>query len=141
MKKYLFSIKPFFPDLSLLFLRVYISVLMIINHGLVKLENYNSASKTFFDPFGIGSPMALNLALFAELFCSLLVIIGFMTRVALIPLIITMVVAFFIFNVAEPMIKKELPLIFLLTYIAIFVLGPGRFSLDSMLFGAGKKTV
>ncbi|HRE40597.1 MAG TPA: hypothetical protein PLG90_04630 [Ignavibacteria bacterium] len=53
MKKFLFSIKPYIPDFSLLFLRVYISMLMIFNHGIVKLENYDTASKTFFDPFGI----------------------------------------------------------------------------------------
>ncbi|HRE41978.1 MAG TPA: DoxX family protein [Ignavibacteria bacterium] len=91
--------------------------------------------------FGIGSAASLNLALFAELFCSLLVILGFLTRLALVPLIITMVVAFFIFNAAEPMLKKELPLIFLLTYIAIYLLGPGRFSLDSLIYKPKKSII
>lgn len=134
MKNILFSIKPYFPDFSLLFLRVSISALMIINHGFVKLVNYDSASKTFFDPIGLGTVAALNLVLFAELICSFLIIVGLFTRIALIPLIITMIVAFFIFNATEPFVKKELPLIFLMCYLTIFALGPGRFSLDSLIF-------
>lgn len=124
-------------DLSMLVLRVGIGLLMLCGHGWPKLANFSDRMGTFSDPLGVGSPLSLALAVFAEVFCSLALIAGFLTRLALIPLIITMVVAALIVHGADPMFgrgpSKELALLFFLPFLAIFLAGPGRFSADAWL--------
>jgi putative oxidoreductase len=75
----------------------------------------------------------LILTVFAEFVCSILLIVGLGTRLALIPLIITMLVAVFIVHAPDGMDKKEHGLMYLLPYFALFLLGSGKFSLDAFL--------
>jgi len=47
-----------------------------------------------------------------------------------IPSAITMVVAAFIVHGADPLQKKELALVYLIMFLAIALLGPGKYSID-----------
>jgi len=85
-------------------------------------------------PIGLGSPVALTLAVGAEFGCSILLILGIATRLASIPLVITMGVAGFIIHAQDPFGKKELALLYGVIYIAIFLLGSGKFALGKRLF-------
>lgn len=133
MKNFLFSVKSFSTDFGLLLLRVTFSLVLLINHGLPKYENFGVMSQRFFDPVGFGPSTALGLSIFAELFCAGLIILGFMTRLATIPLIINFAVAFFGFHYFDPFAKKELAFLFLTVYLALFILGPGRISIDAAI--------
>jgi putative oxidoreductase len=75
-------------------LRIGAGSLMIINHGLMKMNHFSQMSNGFIDPFHIGSSATLSLVIFAEVFCSALIILGLFTRLACIPLIFEMVYAF-----------------------------------------------
>ncbi len=57
---------------------------------------------------GIGSKLSFNLVIFAEFFCGLLVLIGFFTRLAVIPIFIDMAVAFFIAHAKDPFDVKAI---------------------------------
>uniref|UniRef100_UPI0040489ACD DoxX family protein n=1 Tax=Algoriphagus sp. TaxID=1872435 RepID=UPI0040489ACD len=72
----------------------------------------------------------MGLAIFAEVGCSFLVMIGFKTRWATIPLMITMLVAIFYAHTADPFSKKELPLLFFTLFLSILISGGGRYSVD-----------
>lgn len=87
----------------------------------------------FGDPIGIGAPASLILTVFAEVVCSLLIAIGLWTRLALIPLIITMAVAVFIIHINDSLGTMEPALMYLLSYCALFLLGSGNFSIDAVL--------
>lgn len=115
---------------GLLILRVSVGLIMIFAHGLPKFNKLTSGEPIQFpDPIGIGSETSFILVIFAELFCSILLILGVSTRLTLIPLITTMLVAVFIVKAGKPLDVIELPLLFLVTYIALFLTGPGKFSL------------
>lgn len=122
------------PDIGLLVLRISFSATMI-THGWFKYQNFESMSKAFADPIGVGMKLSLILAIFSELACSVLVILGLATRLALTQLIATMAVAFFIVHAADPLQKKELALVYLFAYVALFITGPGRLSVDAWLIG------
>ena len=94
-------------SIGLLLLRLGACSFLIYGHGWGKLANYTARSETFSDPLGVGSPMSLGLAVFAEVFCSIAVMLGLLTRLAAIPLIITMGVAGFIRHAPDPFAKKE----------------------------------
>ena len=121
------------PDGGLLVLRIAFGLLMMV-HGLQKLNNFSEYSGFFPDPFGLGTTASLSLAIFAELGCSLLLLLGLLTPLSLVPLIITMLVAIFYAHSNDPWEKKELAVAYLCAYLTLFLTGPGRYSLDHFLF-------
>lgn len=82
------------------------------------------------DPIGIGVLASTILVVIAEAICPMLIIIGYKTRLASIPTIITMGVAAFIVHGADPIGMKEKALLFLFAFVAIALLGPGKHSVD-----------
>ncbi|MGI8582268.1 MAG: DoxX family protein [Chitinophagaceae bacterium] len=89
----------------------------------------------FPDPLGVGAPASLAFAVFAEVGCSILILVGLATRLAVIPLIITMLIAAFIILGTQGFLKQELALIYLLVYITLFVTGSGKYSVDRVIAG------
>lgn len=126
-----------YNDLGRLVLRLFFGLTMVFAHGLPKMMAFGERSDSFPDPLGVGSLMSLVLVIFAEFFCGLAVAIGLYLRAALVPLIITMVVAAFVIHGADPFQKKELALAYLAGYLALFFCGAGRYSVDQKLSGAG----
>lgn len=119
-------------DWASLILRVTLGLLML-SHGIPKLMKLMNGTMEFGDPIGIGVPASLTLTVFAEVVCSVLIIIGMWTRLALIPLMITMAVAVFIVHINDPLGTMELALMYLLSYCALFLLGSGKYSVDAIL--------
>ncbi len=120
-------------DIALLILRIGVAGLML-THGIPKLMKlFGSEPIAFYDFVGLGMEASLTLAVFAEVICSILILIGLGTRLAAIPLAITMVVAFFIIHVEDPFQRKELALFYLIVYIVLFLTGSGKYSLDHYL--------
>ncbi|WP_205855218.1 DoxX family protein [Pirellula sp. SH-Sr6A] len=114
---------------GLLLLRVGLGGLMLV-HGIPKVQGFSAMSAAFPDPIGLGSQLSLILAIGAEVGCSLLLIAGFATRLATIPLAFTMFVALFLVHGSDPWKVKELAAVYLLGYVSLFLTGPGCFSLD-----------
>lgn len=117
-------------DLGKLLLRVVMSGFML-THGYPKLLKLLSTEGIkFADPLGIGDLPSLLLTVFAEFVCAILILIGFKTRWAVIPLIITMIVAAFVVHGADPIGKKELALLYAAGFATIGLIGPGKYSID-----------
>ena len=133
MKKLLSTSYPEWAFDTMMFLiRISCGGLMLANHGFQKLVKFNSLQHVFSDPFHIGSKWSLVLVIFAEVFCSLLVIAGLFTRVAVIPLVISTGVAFFIAH-DHDINKGEAAAMFMTGFLAILLCGPGRASIDRMM--------
>ena len=75
-------------------LRMFFGVLFFV-HGMEKMMNFDQLSRSFPSVLGFGSYMTLMLAIFSEFCCSIFLIAGLMQRIILIPMIISMGVAFF----------------------------------------------
>lgn len=106
---------------------------MMLTHGYPKLMKLLDGDFTFRDPIGLGSGTSLILAVLAEVVCSLLILLGAGTRLATIPLLFTMLVAAFIAHGNDPFGKKELPLLYMLMYLVLLVMGSGKYSIDQMI--------
>lgn len=116
-------------DLVLAFLRIAPS-LLLLTHGIPKLQNLIKGNIEFGDPLGLGAAPSLFLVVIAEALCPILMIIGFKTRWAAVPSAIVMGVAVFVVHGADPIGTKEKALLFLIFFILIILLGPGKYSLD-----------
>src|SRR5215213_7814357 len=80
---------------AMLLLRLVAGILMM-NHGYDKLVHFDKTAEFMPHLFGMSSSITTALVIFAEFFCALFVVLGLFTRLACVPLIITMCYALFI---------------------------------------------
>ena len=124
----------FSKSAGLLIFRVAISAFMMFGHGLGKFQKLLSGNEIkFLDPFGLGATFSFTLAVFAEFFAAGLIILGLFTRFSSFSLIITMAVAVFIAHSGDPFSKQEKALMFLVSYVLLFLIGPGKYSLQTWM--------
>jgi putative oxidoreductase len=121
------------PDIAIAFLRIVTSATML-THGIPKLMRIIEGDWSFRDPIGLGPEVSLFLITFAEFFCAFLVLIGFATRLASVPLIIGMAITYFIVHGDDPFSQSEKSFMFMYLYILIFFTGSGKYSVDRILF-------
>lgn len=115
----------------ILALRVFFGILFFL-HGLMKLMDFSALSETYPSILGLGSYMTLMLAIFCEFCCSLFLIAGLLQRIMLVPMIVSMAVAYF--DVHDAMFPEgELALIYLIVFLVLFLTGPGRYSVDYLI--------
>jgi putative oxidoreductase len=108
--------------------------LTMMTHGKGKLVDLFSGNPIEFpDPLGVGAATSLGLTVFAEFVCSALVAIGLLTRLSAVPVVICMAVAFFVIHAADPFGDREHAFIFMMGFLAIFLLGGGRYSIDNFI--------
>lgn len=122
---------------GLLLLRIGVSIFMILLHGWPKLSNYLQGNVNFPDPIGLGVELSLVLAIFAEVICSFLLMLGLLTRIAVVPLAFTMIVVAFVVNAGRELIVSERALLFLIIYLFFLLVGSGKYSLDFYLYRKG----
>lgn len=120
-------------DLATLFLRLIFGGLFV-KYGYMKFANYDQILPMFGDVIGIGAKLSFNLVIFAELICGFFVLIGLLTRLSVIPIFITMIVAYFVAHANDPFDVKQVAFIFLALSVVIFILGSGKYSVDRFVF-------
>jgi putative oxidoreductase len=125
-------------DVGLLVLRVWLGLSMLLLHGWGKVASHAENSGGFPDPLGVGNAMSLNLVIFSEVFCTVLLVAGLAARFALVPLIVTMAVAFFLIHggrlVGDG--NGEMAFLYLAGFVALLIAGPGRYSFDHYILRA-----
>lgn len=118
-----------YNNLALLILRLGAGGLML-THGIPKISKLFESPVKFADPIGIGETPSLILTLLGEVVAPVLVIIGYKTKIASIPVIITMLVAAFVVHLNDPTGTKEKALLYLMCYLVLFLTGPGKYAID-----------
>ena len=115
----------------LLLIRLFFGGLFFL-HGIDKMQNFSELSPTFPSVLGFGSYTTLMVAIFCEFACSMFLMSGLLTRVILLPMILSMAVAFF--DVHDGFMPEgELSLIYLIVFFGLFLCGPGRYSVDYLI--------
>ncbi len=105
----------------------------MLTHGLPKLGKLIAGDFNFANPIGLGSTISLILTVFAQVICSILIAFGLGTRMAVIPLIITMAVILLIVHGNDSILAHYNALLFLLGYFILLITGSGKYSLDYYL--------
>lgn len=133
-----FSFVPRSADAGLLVLRVLMGLTLFIKHGYEKIFNFHQMAPTFSDPAHLGPTNSLIFAMISDGICSLLIVFGFATRWACIYSFCVIFTAWslryhFLFLGRMVGDHGELMVLFLTGLAAIFVAGPGRYSVDALL--------
>ena len=119
-------------NFAMLLLRL-ISGGLMMHHGYGKLVHFSDMQHKFMDFMGIGMTASLALVVFAEFFCGLFLIIGLFTRLATIPLLITMCVALFKAHNSDVFGDGEMATLYLGAFLTLLIVGPGKVSVDAMI--------
>jgi len=120
-------------NLAMLGLRLIFGLVMLFAHGLDKLQKFSTLQGNFYNFMGLGPKTSLVLSIFAELFCSLFLILGLFTRFTVVPLIINMLVILLLHDAGKPWLESETALLYLFGYFTILLCGPGKISVDGMM--------
>ncbi len=145
MKKFLFDCgtRDLTASFGLLVLRVSLGLMMMLGHGLPKLQNYESLREKFKAPGSLDAflsgPIALLLTIGAEVGAAGLIIVGLATRPAAFIFAFTMVIAAFDVHAADPFATKELALMYLTGGVVILLSGAGTISLDAVIYKDAKR--
>ena len=117
-------------NIALLVLRIFFAGSMLYGHGLGKLTRLIEGNLSFSNPIGIGEAPTLILAVFSEFLAPIFIIVGYKTKFFSFFPAATMFVAVFIVHMGDPFGRVEKPLLFLVGFIVIMMMGPGKYSID-----------
>lgn len=119
-------------NIAVLIIRVTFGLLLLINHGIDKLKHFAERQHNFADPFHIGHMPTLMLSLFAEVFCTVFLVLGLFTRIMAIPVVINFAVIVFIVNKGYSG-PAELGILYFAAFFSILLMGPGKYSIDGAM--------
>lgn len=117
-------------NIALLLLRIVFAGSMLYGHGLSKFYRLIEGNLSFANPIGIGEAPTLVLAVFSEFLAPLFILIGYKTKIFSFFPAATMFVAAFIVHLSDPFARKEKAILFLIGFIVIMMMGPGKYSID-----------
>ena len=124
-------------NVAVLALRMAFGLIVCFYYGLDKLKNFGHLQYVFPDPVHLGHRLSLALVIFAELLCSLLLVLGLFTRFAALFLVISMGVAEFFAHHGRVAFMNGAPheqaYLYLVAFFAILLVGPGRISVDGAM--------
>lgn len=130
-------------DFGILIIRIIIGILMAF-YGYEKLVHFQEMAASDFwannvSFLGQKGAFPLALTVFAEFFCSLLLIIGLFTRLSLLPLLFCMayiflvIFPFSIISSGDNGMEINTTFFYFIIYLGLYFTGPGKYSLDYML--------
>jgi putative oxidoreductase len=130
-------------DVGLLVLRVAFGLSIFAKHGFEKVAHISHGLQTFGDPIGVGHVPSFLVAMIGDGICSLLVVFGLFARWSAIFAAFNVFVAWaavqhFTFFTGARADHGELMVLYIAAFLCIFFAGPGRYSLDEVLFGLSK---
>lgn len=123
----------------------------LLTHGWGKVQMVQAGQYELMgDPIGLGPVLSLILVAFAEFCCAILVMLGFATRLAPVPIIVAMSVAAFVVHGSDPWTmaegarrfmageaeswaSRQPALLYLIPFLALVFTGAGKYSIDALI--------
>lgn len=148
MKRFFFDCGTRDPLASsgLLILRISFSLMMLIGHGIPKIQQFSELKNKFYAPdffplHWMNSTVSLSATIAAEVFAPILMFFGIATRPSAFLLAFTMVVGAFSVHQPDPWFlrpgvvqAKELAMLYLIPMLVLIISGAGAWSADAAIY-------
>lgn len=130
-----------YTNLGRLFLRLFVGI-MLMQFGIRQMVHFSQTYSCFPPVFGMDSGTSLTVMICIEVICSVFIMLGFLTRMMIIPPFLAMIVAeYYLLHdyVAQASYLIDwqqqgyLPIMFLGIYFFLMLVGPGKISVDYFL--------
>ena len=140
--KKLLSAEPWYADIGVGIVRI-ITGLFMVYHGLEVFDEnkMNEYAKWMLDMKLYAPSFMAYLGKGLELVCGFFIVLGLFTRIALIPLAITMGFICFAIGKGRIFMEDQHPFLFVLLSFLFFFTGPGKWSLDKFFFSSQNKAI
>ena len=136
---FLYSVGHTYSNLSRLFLRLFTGI-MFLQLCIHQMKDYNAILQTFNGFLGLSPEVSLTVLVIIELLCAVCIMLGLLTRLAvLFPLVLMLVVekimmssggagSVHLFN-----FQPGYPVMFIGIFVFLLLAGPGKISLDYII--------
>jgi putative oxidoreductase len=114
-----------FNNAALLVFRVLLCLQMLRVHGLKK---FGENGEVVPNPLGLPPKLNQMIADFSDVIAPVLVIFGFFTRVSIVPILAVTLTGYFVVHRRDALSVRDVPFMYNLSYLYIFLVGAGRFS-------------
>ena len=140
-KLFIYSVGHTYSNLSRLFLRLFAGI-MFMQFGIRQWMYFDCMVSRMPAILGMTHEVSLIILIVVEMLCSILIILGLFSRVALIPPILSMaLVEWHLFNTMVSVAPEALystqpvyiPMLFIGIFVYMFLAGPGKISLDYLI--------
>ena len=118
--------------------RIMIAFATIRTHGLKKIDNIDAEIANIPDPLGLGGEVTAFIAIFTNLVLTTFVALGFATRISALGILSVTLSGLFLVHFNDPWPVKDVPLMYSLAYLIIFMIGPGKYSIDELISNQSK---
>lgn len=135
---FLYSVGHTYSNLSRLFLRLFTGI-MFLQLCIRQMLNFDEIVNTFHGFLGLSPESAMTVLLVVELLCAVCIILGFLTRLAVLFPLGLMLVAERIMlpqtSVTDPLFNFQpgYPVMFIGIFVFMLLAGPGKISLDYLI--------
>lgn len=133
------NLHPRSTDVGLLIFRVYAGLTLALSHGIGKVP----PSEGFIERVGgMGMPapeLVAWVAAFAELGGGILLAMGLLTRPVGLVVAVHFAIVVLVAHAGDPFGRRELPIFFLMSALLLAFSGAGRYSVDALIRGRGRK--
>jgi putative oxidoreductase len=116
--------------LPLLAFRVLLSLELMYAHGLKKLGIGVAEAEQVPNPLHLPETLNNLFALSANLIFPVFVILGLFTRLAVLPILAVTLTGYFLLHLHDAPLIKDPPFMYSLSFLLVFFLGAGKYSLD-----------
>lgn len=119
---------------SMLAFRVLLAVELFRVHGMKKFRGNNGKPEVVPNPLGL--PQALNnlVATLSDTVVPVLVVLGAVTRLAVLPTIGVTAVGYFVVHKNDPIEVRDVPYVYTICFLLLLATGPGTYSIDQILY-------
>ena len=117
-------------NIAMLLFRTILSLELMVVHGFKKIGINVAEAEKVPNPLHLPEWFNNAFAVSANLVFPVLVILGFFTRIAALPILAITLTGYFVLHWNDALLVKDTPFMYSLSYLLILVLGPGRYSVD-----------
>ncbi len=119
---------------ALLVFRVLLCFEMFRVHGLKKVAKAGGAAEIVPNPLKLPPKLNQLIADFSDLVAPVLVALGFLTRFSVLPILAVTLTGYFVVHRRDALSVRDVPYMYSLSYLFVFLVGAGRFSADFYIY-------
>jgi putative oxidoreductase len=119
---------------ALLGYRVLLALELFRVHGMKKFRTENGQREQIPNPLGLPDKLNTMVATFSDTVVPFLLMIGIGTRFILLPVIGVTSIGYFVVHQKDSIEIRDVPYMYSISFIFIWILGAGKYSVDYYLF-------
>ena len=123
-----------FNNATLLGFRVLLALELFRVHGMKKFRVENGQREHVPNPLHLPEKLNGVVAIFSDTVVPFLIMLGAITRIAVIPTIGVTAIGYFVVHRKDKLEIRDVPYMYTISLLLLLFLGAGKYSLDTLLF-------